>query len=193
MKIGITGHTHGIGKSTFELLSNNGHTVTGFSRQNGYDIDSVENRNKILKEVEDFDVFINNAFSMNQTTLLTELINMWDGKDKLIINLGSKVTMIDFDTIPANFVISGQEQYVIEKRKQEQIIRDRLTHPLPKLTNLVIGLTDTRMVAYLDALKLDPKHLASTIDFVISNRDFIEVQTMVIDVPRQRINEIKLH
>jgi hypothetical protein len=57
----------------------------------------------------------------------------------------------------------------------------------------VIGLTDTRMVAYLDALKLDPKHLASTIDFIISNRDFIEVQTMVIDVPRQRINEIKLH
>jgi hypothetical protein len=184
MKIGMTGHTHGIGKATFELLSNNGHTVTGFSRQNGYDIDSVENRNKILKEVEDFDVFINNAFSMNQTTLLTELINMWDGKDKLIINLGSKVTMIDFDTIPANFVISGQEPYVIEKRKQEQIIRDRLTHPLPKLTNLVIGLTDTRMVAYLDALKINPKHLASTIDFVISNRDFIEVQTMVIDVPR---------
>lgn len=193
MKIGITGHTHGIGKSTFELLSNNGHTVTGFSRQNGYDIDSVENRNKILKEIQDFDVFINNAFSMNQTTLLTELINLWDGKDKLIINLGSKVTTIDFDELPANFLIPGQLQYVAEKRKQEQIIKDRLPYAFPQLTNLVIGLTDTRMVAYWDAVKIDPKHVAATIDFVISNRDFIEVQTMVIDVPKQRITEIKMH
>jgi hypothetical protein len=193
MKIGITGHTHGIGKVTFELLSNNGHTVAGFSRQNGYDIDSVENRNKILKEIEDFDVFINNAFSMNQTTLLTELINLWDGKDKLIINLGSKVTMVDFDTIPEKYIVPGQLQYVAEKRKQEQIIKDRIPYAFPQLTNLVIGLTDTRMVAFWDAVKIDPKHVAATIDFVISNRDFIEVQTMVIDVPKQRITEIKMH
>jgi NADP-dependent 3-hydroxy acid dehydrogenase YdfG len=185
MKIGITGHTHGIGKAAFELLSSKGHNVTGFARQNGYDIDSVANRNKILNEVEDFDVFINNAFSMNQTTLLEELINLWDGKDKLIINIGSKVTMM-------NFVIPGQELYVAEKRKQEQIIRDRLPHPFPQLTNLVIGLTDTRMVENWEGCKLDPNHLATTIDFVINNRDFIEVQTMVIDVPKQRLTEIKI-
>lgn len=186
MKIGITGHTHGIGKATYELLESRGHTVKGFSRQNGFNIDNVFNRKEILKEVEDFDVFINNAFSPNQTTLLQELIELWEGKDKFIINIGSKVTMM-------NFVIPGHEQYVAEKKKQEQIIRDRLPHPFPQLTNLVIGLTDTRMVSNWEGCKLDPNHLATTMEFIINNRDFIEVQTMVIDVPKQRLTEIKIN
>lgn len=186
MKIGITGHTHGIGKATYELLESRGHTVKGFSRQNGFNIDNVFNRKEILKEVEDFDVFINNAFSPNQTTLLQELIELWDGKDKLIINIGSKITMM-------NFIIPGQEQYVAEKKKQEQIIRNRLPHPFPQLTNLMIGLTDTRMVANWEGCKLDPNHLATTMEFIINNKDFIEVQTMVIDVPKQRLTEIKIN
>lgn len=186
MKIGITGHTHGIGKATYELLESRGHTVKGFSRQNGFNIDSVFNRKEILKQVEDFDVFINNAFSLNQTSLLQELIEMWDGKDKLIINIGSKVTMM-------NFVIPGQEQYVAEKKKQEQVIKDRLPYPFPQLTNLVIGLTDTRMVANWEGCKLDPNYLATTMEFIINNRDFIEVQTMIIDVPKQRLTEIKIN
>lgn len=186
MKIGITGHTHGIGKATYELLESRGHTVRGFSRQNGFNIDSVFNRKEILKQVEDFDVFINNAFSLNQTSLLQELIELWDGKDKLIINIGSKVTTM-------NFVIPGQEQYVAEKKKQEQIIKERLPYPFPQLTNLVIGLTDTRMVANWEGCKLDPNHLATVMEFIINNKDFVEVQTMMIDVPKQRLTEIKIN
>ena len=186
MKIGITGHTHGIGKATYDLLISKDHEVKGFSRQNGYNIDNPSARGQLLREVEDCDVFINNAFSLNQTTLLEELIQLWDGKDKLIINIGSKVTMM-------NFVIPGQELYVAEKRKQEDVIRNRLPFPFPQLTNLVIGLTDTRMVENWEGCKLEPNHLATVIDFVINNRDFIEVQTMVIDVPKQRLTEIKIN
>lgn len=186
MKIGITGHTHGIGKAAFELFSKNGHTVKGFSRQNGYDIDKVPNRQQILHEVKDFDVFINNAFSPNQTTMLQEMIELWDGQDKSIINIGSKVTMMPF-------VIPGQEMYVAEKKKQEQIVKDRLPHPLPQITNLVVGLTDTRMVANWEGCKLDPNYLAKVMEFIIENRDFVELQTIVIDVPKQRLTEIKIH
>lgn len=185
MKIGITGHTHGIGKAAYDLLESRGHTVKGFSRQNGFNIDNVYARKEILKEVEDFDVFINNAFSPNQTTMLQEMIELWDGQDKSIINIGSKITMMPF-------VIPGQESYVAEKKKQEQIIKDRLPHPFPQITNLVVGLTDTRMVANWEGCKLDPNYLAKVMEFIIENRDFVELQTIVVDVPKQRLTEIKI-
>lgn len=185
MKIGITGHTHGIGKATHDLLESRGHTLKGFSRQNGFNIDNVFKRKEILKQVEDFDVFINNAFSYGQTLLLEELIELWEGKDKLIVNIGSKVTMM-------NFVIPGHEEYVAEKKKQEKVIRERLSYPFPQLSNILIGLTDTRMVANWEAEKIDPNYIASTIEFIINNKDFIEIQSMVIDVPKQRLTEIKI-
>ena len=59
MKIAITGHTNGIGKACYDLLSQE-HQVIGFSRSSDYDINDPES---IFSSAKDSDVFINNAYS----------------------------------------------------------------------------------------------------------------------------------
>jgi len=89
MKIAITGHSKGIGKGLFDYLSNN-HEVLGFSRSNGFDI--VTDKDKILEQSKDCDMFINNAQSGNhQTVLFNEMFKLWQNERKTIVNIGSKV------------------------------------------------------------------------------------------------------
>lgn len=89
MKYAITGHTSGIGKRFFERLSPN---VIGFSKSTGYDITSPSDRRRIINEVEDCDVFVNNANAgYGQTLLLIELFKAWKDQKKTIINVGSRV------------------------------------------------------------------------------------------------------
>jgi len=86
MKVAITGHTRGIGRACFlKYLPK----AKGYSRTNGYDINSKEARSRIVQDIEDCDVFINNAYSEGQVDLLYDVFEAWKGKDKHIINLGS--------------------------------------------------------------------------------------------------------
>lgn len=61
MKYAITGHSRGIGKECFDLFTQDGHEVVGFSRSNGYDIRDPQARKQIIEQSLDADVFINNA------------------------------------------------------------------------------------------------------------------------------------
>ena len=89
MKYAITGHTQGLGKSIYERLSPN---CLGFSKSTGYDITNKKERLKILDEIIDCDVFINNATAgIGQTLLLIELFYLWKDLDKTIINIGSRI------------------------------------------------------------------------------------------------------
>lgn len=95
MKIAITGHTKGIGKSLYDILSLS-HTVKGFSKSKGYNINKKTDRRWILQEVKDFDVFINNAYDdFAQSSMLYELWTDWHNKEKTIITIGSNVTEYD--------------------------------------------------------------------------------------------------
>ena len=69
MKIAITGHSAGIGKSFTSLLESRGHQVIGLSRRNGKNIRSLH---KILGDIIDCDMFINNA---QEGFAQTELLN----------------------------------------------------------------------------------------------------------------------
>jgi hypothetical protein len=91
MKYAITGHTYGIGKTIFERLSPN---VVGFSLTSGYDITKKEDRQRIIAEVQDCDVFINNAYEETnaQLKLFLELYASWKDTNKKIINVGSEIT-----------------------------------------------------------------------------------------------------
>lgn len=92
MKYAITGHSQGIGKCLFEKMSPN---VIGFSRSNGYDINSKEDRMRIIEQSKDCDIFINNAESnFAQTYLLIELFKEWKDTNKTIINVGSRISEI---------------------------------------------------------------------------------------------------
>ncbi len=68
MKIAITGHTGGIGKSFAQLLATKGHDIVGISRSGGENIRRIEHTASLI---EPCDLFINNAQSMfAQTELL---------------------------------------------------------------------------------------------------------------------------
>lgn len=84
MKIGITGHTRGIGKSLYDYFQDNNHTVIGFSRSNGHDIDL--NQDKIVEVLKSCDVFINNASSNDSQLQLLKKTNKIVPK---IITVGS--------------------------------------------------------------------------------------------------------
>ena len=92
MKYAITGHTSGIGKFIYEQLNLN---IVGFSKSSGYDITQFSDRKRIINEVKDCDIFINNAHDgFAQTYLLIELFKEWHNKNKTIINVGSRITEI---------------------------------------------------------------------------------------------------
>ena len=87
MKIAITGHTKGIGKACADLF--NHHTIYGYTRSNGYDISDPE---KIFKNAEECDVFINNAYWRKyQVDLFKLFYNSWEHTNKHIINVNTIV------------------------------------------------------------------------------------------------------
>lgn len=88
-KIAITGHTSGIGLALYTDLAQH-YEVVGLSRTNGYDLSTEEGFHKILLQIAEVDVFINNAYSYwKQTDLLYALFDSWKSEPKVIINISS--------------------------------------------------------------------------------------------------------
>jgi hypothetical protein len=89
MKYAITGHTQGIGLGIFNKLSPN---AIGFSKSTGYNICNRSDRERIILESANCDVFINNASEdFGQSELLLELWREWKDTRKTIINVGSRI------------------------------------------------------------------------------------------------------
>ena len=94
MKIGITGHSQGIGKAFTELLNSKDIEWVGFDLDNGYDIETEEGQRTIVNELKDCDVFFNNAYSWKgygecQIQLLYKVWKQWRTLDKKIVCMGS--------------------------------------------------------------------------------------------------------
>ena len=83
MKVAITGHTKGLGKSLSALFN-----TVGMSRSNGFDI---KNSQQIIEHSKHCDVFINNAYDgYGQLDLLYDLYSVWkDDSSKTIVTIGS--------------------------------------------------------------------------------------------------------
>lgn len=73
MKIAIIGHTHGIGKELYNYYNiSNEHTVSGYSRSNGFNIE--HDQEKLIEEIKDTDLLIIVAHSGSaQEDLLVKL------------------------------------------------------------------------------------------------------------------------
>jgi NADP-dependent 3-hydroxy acid dehydrogenase YdfG len=190
MKVAITGHLQGIGKALAEVFQTNGHTVLGFSRSNGFNISEASNRLSIIRESQDVDIFINNAYHpTGQLDLLNEIIEQWKYSNKTIINIGSKSIM--YPTEHPNPLI---EQYQIEyknaKQQQEDVITALLPHRHPKILNIIPGLVDAGLSKIYsdDPNKIDPTHLAQLIYSIISLRDQLVVQQIIL-APAQLVGD----
>jgi hypothetical protein len=120
MKYAITGHTYGIGLEIFNRLSPN---IKGFSRTNGFDINSYENRKQIILESLDADVFINNAQNkFGQTLMFIDLWEAWkDKENKIIINVGSRIADIKILPSEKTSLMRYQAEKVILKEMSSRV------------------------------------------------------------------------
>lgn len=107
MKIAITGHSKGLGALLYSMLDTNSNTVVGFSRSNGFNLLDPLDINRVVDQVEDCDVFINNAKTgWGQVEMFNKLMLSWAGKRKKIINIGSQVTTFNYVSDSGNNMVS---------------------------------------------------------------------------------------
>jgi len=166
MKIAITGHTRGLGLACANLFSSLGHTIIGLSRSNGYDI---SNTSYIIDSIRDCDVFINNAYhDKNQSILLNSLFLYWAESNKIIINIGSTVTVY-----PRTERERDHEpwDYRDDKQHLERVFRylSKLPHTC-QLKLISPGAINTKMIEHLTCTKMPAEDVAQIIYDTMSNR-----------------------
>lgn len=92
MQIAITGHTQAIGQALYQALGQE-HTVTGYSRSNGYDLTDPACIEQMIKATADDHVLINNAHAGGQQARIAQAYAEASmGNRRLIINLSSEIT-----------------------------------------------------------------------------------------------------
>ena len=177
MKIAITGHTKGLGAGLYKHFQDHGHQVLGFSRTNGYPLQT-----KIPQIVEnslDCDVFINNAFApksyptTSQVRLLNSLFDRWKNEKKTIINIGSYVTDFSIDVQHS----SEDQDYFIEKtnlditckqlRKLNAQCKVILLRPNYIGSNRTLKMVNPEV--YIDIFEI-----CNLIDYIISSKIILE-------------------
>jgi NADP-dependent 3-hydroxy acid dehydrogenase YdfG len=184
MKIAITGHTHGIGKALFDLLSQS-HDVVGYSITNGYDIGDSLVRKLIVKECKDVDVFINNAHHLiGQVDLLKKFIDCWDKQDKIIINLGSKCCH------GPKYAKWYSPKYWSSKKALQKILSNRFFITNPKICNINPGYVDTEMTKHIDIPdKLSPSIIAEYVNSMLQYKDKYWIQEVFLCHPNEVVDD----
>ena len=171
MKIAITGHTSGIGKSIHDLLQKEGHDVTGYSRSNGWDLSNIDRRKKLCLDIDDAEVFINNALPLSneghpdywaQVDLLYRFYYAWKDTNKIIICIGSNAAKsYRSRTYPSEYAISKVALH-------EAVYQLQSSQPTCKIVVIAPGYVDTPMVADRDQEKLDPLVVANVVRTIIN-------------------------
>ncbi len=176
MKIGITGHTDGIGKAIAEACEAAGHEIVGFSRTTGYHL--FKDLDAVVADAEDCDVFINNRYNYiteqsGQVELLYRMFEKWLGKDKRIINIGSRA---------GTYVAVGKiDRYSVHKHAldvatdQLNLLRDMR----PRVTTLKPGYVDTESIKHITSNpKLKPEAVAEAVMWVLNQPRMVHISSI---------------
>lgn len=163
--VAVTGHTSGIGKSIFEYFTTD--IVKGYSRSNGYDITLQTDRLRILNDVKNFDIFVNNAYSNfdnSQLLMLKEICELWQNEDKIVINISTRFTETD-------------HLYSTTKQALDEYCKLFQRTPLYVL-NLKPGAVDTPRIKNIDVDKMSSNNILTVIDFCLLNRNKFKVHSL---------------
>jgi NADP-dependent 3-hydroxy acid dehydrogenase YdfG len=187
MKVALTGHSKGIGAALVRTLTDQGHIVMGYDLTNNYDITQPGVIDTIAARSVDCDVFINNAYAdISQTLMLEAMISQWEHTAvlKTIVNISSKMSLVKN--------IDGEKNLIYKHNKiiQNKITRSRIRILQPQILNIIPGFIDTQFSADWPSMsKIDPDDFAQLVVHLISLRDKIQVQEIIIDaVPIQESN-----
>lgn len=147
MKIGITGHTSGLGKAIYEHFQSLGHDCIGFSRSNGYDITS--NFDDIAQQAQSLDLFINNAWSLDSQTKFVKHL-----KDYPVdtISIGTSAVLFYEEKIAT--YTGWKREYIINKK---QLLDEHLS--------AVYGCVGRLLIINVDALENHPTKSDTSIKF----------------------------
>lgn len=148
MKIAITGHTSGLGKSFYEHYTKLGHEVIGMSRSNGYCLPN--DLTKVAVEANKCDLFINNAYcDISQSELLQKTT-------VAVVSCGSMGA--DFDQTNSYF---KNKRHLEDTHKQVNRTTNR------KMLLLKMGYLEN----YADRFPIKYSEILSAVDFwLVSNR-----------------------
>lgn len=109
MKIGITGHTSGLGKALFDYYQSLGNDCIGFSRSNGYDITS--NFDSICDCAKSLDLFINNAWQSDSQTKFVQYLKDYPVN---IVSIGTSAAVFYEEKIIS--YVGWKREYLINKK-----------------------------------------------------------------------------
>lgn len=175
MKVVITGHSSGIGKSLLETFEENGQTCIGFDILSGCDLRTEEGIQEVIESCKSADIFINNALP-NQSRLLKEVHDIWLGQNKIIVNLSSAVTYFyEQSNVPREFA-----GYYEHKSQLNAVSKELTKARQPYIMNVRPSWVDTQLVSEITDVKISPKDLASLIYFNVINREKYQVIDIVI-------------
>ena len=177
MKIAITGHTSGIGKSLYDFYVKK-HQVFGFSRNNGYDISKKSN--KIVEKIQDYDIFFNNAYSgFAQTELLFKLWEKWHMRRKLIININSMMGQTSWPYKYNSFF----SKYKVHKLSLEKAIKEIQQTPSKcQVSQITLGFVKTKFLPKIFANKkaLHTKEVVEIADIIVSRWQKFKIHNITV-------------
>jgi nucleoside-diphosphate-sugar epimerase len=149
MKIGITGHTSGLGKAIYNHFVSQGHEVIGMSRSTGHTI--PEAREDIVKIAESCDVFFNNAHvGLSQSEFIKKLFR--------------KTKIITSGSMGADYWETG-ETYYIEKYNIEKT--HKVCKEFTKLPMLLLKMG--YLENYTDRESIPYSQIINSIEFWFKN------------------------
>ena len=183
MKIFITGHTSGIGKALYDMLSNSlQYEVAGGSRSTGWDI---TNREK-YKEILEYDVLVNSAHHVTgQLDLLKFTYSHWQNKPKTIINVGSAGKDLlrnrPFEHLDYNVSKKSLETYSFWICSNDNLCRSMMYNPGFVDTPLARDGFNTKWPKeeqeHVLSRQMDPTECAKAILFMIESKHTIKELT----------------
>jgi len=170
MKVAITGHTKGIGKSIHDFFESKGYECLGFSRSNNFNIKSQETRDQILTLSKDCDVFVNNAFVYNDNSQYKMLLGIWNlwlrNPEKIIVNISS--TAAD----QYGCIRYPHQAYAKQKNTLDNFCERNIKGPW--IINLKPGFVDTDLIKNTNIPtwpKMSVDVLPTILEFALSNKD----------------------
>jgi nucleoside-diphosphate-sugar epimerase len=187
MKIAITGHTKGLGAELVKLLEPD-HEIVGFSRSNGYDIEQPGVIDKIVENVKDCDMFINNAKCFwHQTDMFSTLLLDWAHKKKRIVNIGSHVTVWNYNTDRPNFPKISANHYVGVKAALKAASYHAWENYEWPLVHLVQPgpFVNTGFKPYPDRTWMETEQLAKAIVDNVINSELLVMELTVRSYPKE--------